>query len=93
MKVSFEAKFIEKLNDQVRYISKDKPQAARKFKRDLIKNLRKDLKQPFHFKKSIYFDNENIRDYVFKGYTSVYEINTQQNCIVVFGFIKYKDSL
>jgi plasmid stabilization system protein ParE len=93
MKVSFEEKFIEKLNDQVRYISKDKPQAARKFKTDLIRNLRKDLKQPFHFKKSRYFDNENIRDYVFKGYISVYEINVQQNCIVVFGFIKHTNSL
>lgn len=93
MKVSFEAKFIEKLNDQVRYISKDKPHAARKFKSDLIKNLRKDLKQPFHFKKSIYYKKENIRDYVFKGYTCVYEIDVEQDIIIVFGFIKYKDSL
>ena len=93
MKVSFEAKFIQKLNDQVRYISKDKPQAARKFKSDLLKNLRKDLEQPFHFKKSRYFENENIRDYVFKGYICVYEIDVEQDIIIVFGFIKYKDSL
>ena len=83
MKVSFEANFIEKLNEQVRYISKDKPKAARKFKNELISNLRKDLKQPFNFKKSKYFEDENIRDYVFKGYTSGYEINTKQNCIVI----------
>jgi mRNA-degrading endonuclease RelE of RelBE toxin-antitoxin system len=93
MKVSFEEKFIEKLNNQVRYISKDKPQAARKFKSDLIKNLRKDLKQPFHFKKSIYYKKDNIQDYVFKGYTCVYEIDVKQDSIIVFGFIKYKDSL
>lgn len=93
MKISFEAKFIEKLNDQVRYISKDKPTAARKFKSDLIKNLREDLKQPFHFKKSIYYKKENIRDYVFKVYTCVYEIDVEQDIIIVFGFIKYKDSL
>ena len=93
MKVSFEAKFIEKLNDQVRYISKDKPKAARKFKTDLIKNLKKDLNQPFNFQKSRYYDDENIRDYVFKGYISVYEINVEQKIIIVFGFIKYKESL
>ena len=93
MKVSFEAKFIEKLNDQVRFISKDKPQAARNFKSDLIKNLRKDLNQPFHYKKSIYYKKENIRDYVFKGYNCVYEIDVDQDIIIVFGFIKYKDSL
>ena len=93
MKVSFEAKFIEKLNDQVHFISKDKPQAARKFKSDLIKNLRKDLNQPFNYKKSIYYKKENIRDYVFKGYTCVYEIDVEQDIIIVFGFIKHKESL
>ena len=45
------------------------------------------------FKKSIYFDNETIRDYVFKGYTCVYEIDVKQNVVNVFGFIKYKQSL
>ncbi|MGQ7944775.1 type II toxin-antitoxin system RelE/ParE family toxin [Flavobacterium sp. WC2509] len=93
MKVSFETRFIEKLNEQVRYISQDKPQAARKFKGDLIKALRKDLKQPFQFKKSIYYKKENIRDYVFKGYTCVYEIDVEQDIIIIFGFIKHKTSL
>ena len=85
--------FLKLLTDQVRYIYKDKPRAALKFRKDLLKNIKKDLKDPFHFKKSIYFDDENIRDYVFKGYTSVCEIDVKQNIIFVFGFIKYKDSL
>ena len=93
MKVNFEARFIEKLNDQIRYVSKDKPQAARKFKSNLIKNIKKDLKLPLSFKKSIYYNDENIRDYVFKGYTCVFEIDIIQDVIIVFGFIKYKDSL
>ena len=93
MKVSFEEKFIIVLNDQVRYISKDKPISSRKFKNELIKNLKKDLKSPYHFKKSRYYDDENIRDYVFKGYTSVYKIDIIQDVIIFFGFIKYKDSL
>ena len=93
MKVSFEEKFIIALNNQVRYISKDKPISSRKFKNELIKNLKKDLKSPYHFKKSRYYDDENIRDYVFKGYTSVYKIDIIQDVIIVFGFIKYKDSL
>ncbi len=32
MKVSFEANFIEKLNEQVRYISKDKPKLLENLK-------------------------------------------------------------
>lgn len=50
MKIRFEKDFLLALNEQVEYIAKDKPKAARKFKSDLVKNLRKDLKRPFHFK-------------------------------------------
>ena len=93
MKIRFEKDFLLALNEQVEYIAKDKPRAARKFKSDLIKNLQKDLKKPFHFKKSIYFGAENIRDYVFKGYVCVYLVNVESNLVTVFGFIKYKESL
>ncbi|WP_396169531.1 type II toxin-antitoxin system RelE/ParE family toxin [Flavobacterium sp.] len=93
MKINISERFMSKLNNQVDYIAADKPQAARKFKNDLLKNIKKDLKQPFHFKKSRYFDNENIRDYVFKGYVVVYEVDIEKKIVYVFGFIKYKDSL
>ena len=53
-----------------------------------MKNLKKDLKQPFNYQKSKYYEDENIRDYVFKGYTSVYNINLEQNTVTVFGLIK-----
>ncbi len=93
MIVSISNEFLKLLTEQVRYIYKDKPRAALKFRKDLLKSIKKDLKQPFHFKKSRYIDNENVRDYVFKGYTCVYEIDVEQDVIIVFGFIKYKDSL
>jgi plasmid stabilization system protein ParE len=81
------------LIDQVRYIYRDKPIAALKFRKDLIRCLKKDLKNPFNFKKSIYFNDVNIRDYVFKGYTTVYKIDMEKNEVLVFGFIKYKNHL
>jgi plasmid stabilization system protein ParE len=93
MRIKFQEEFLSELNDQVHYISKDKPAAARKFKSDLLRNIKKDLKQPFHFKKSRYIDEENIRDYVFKGYVVVYEVDLENEIVSVFGFIKYKDSL
>jgi mRNA-degrading endonuclease RelE of RelBE toxin-antitoxin system len=93
MKIEVTNDFKYHLEKQVRFISKDKPKAAKKFKSDLIKSLRKDLKRPFYFKKSIHFDNENIRDYVFKGYVCVYFIDTENKIVTVFGFIKYKESL
>ncbi|QSW89744.1 MULTISPECIES: type II toxin-antitoxin system RelE/ParE family toxin [Flavobacterium] len=93
MKISFTEDFLFALNNQVHYIAKDKPRAARKFKNDLIKNIKKDIQNPFHFKKSRYFENENIRDYVFKGYVSIYEVNVDENKVVFFAFIKYRNSL
>jgi hypothetical protein len=93
MTVRISNEFLKLLTAQVRFIYKAKPRAALKFRKDLLKNIKKDLKQPFHFKKSRYFDDENIRDYIFKGYVSVYEINIDMKTVSVFGFIKYKDSL
>lgn len=93
MKIEITKDFRLDLDSQVRYISKDKPIAARRFKTDLIKNIKKDLSKPFSFKKSQYYNDENIRDYIFKGYTIVYYIDVERKTISVFGFIKYKDSL
>ncbi len=92
MKINFTKAFISDLDKQVLYISGDKPIAAKKFKKDLIRNLKKDLQNPFHFKESIYFNDELVRDYVFKGYTSIYQINEKDNSVEVFGFIKYRNS-
>lgn len=50
MKIEITKDFRFDLESQVRYISKDKPLAARKFKVDLIKKIKKDLKNPFYFK-------------------------------------------
>lgn len=93
MKINFTEDFLFALEDQVDYIAQDKPKAARKFKNDLIKKIKKDLQNPFLFKKSQYFDIESIRDYVFKGYVSVYEVDIDKQTIIVFGFIKYRNSL
>ena len=93
MKINFQDEFLLELNDLVGFISQDKSSTARKFKIDLLKNLKKDLKHPFLFKKSKYFNSENVRDYVFKGYTIVYQINSIEKNVSVLALIKYKDSL
>jgi plasmid stabilization system protein ParE len=77
----------------VDFISKDKPLAARKFKNEVIKNIQRDLKQPFLFKKSIYFEDENIRDYVFKGYTIVFKIDMKLETVLVVAILKNRNSI
>jgi len=48
---------------------------------------------PYKFKQSIYFDSEEIRDLVFKGYTIPYKIDEVKNQIVIIGINKYKRDL
>ncbi|TRX41373.1 type II toxin-antitoxin system RelE/ParE family toxin [Flavobacterium restrictum] len=93
MKIKLTIEFNYDLKDIINFISKDKPVAARKFKIELIKKIQKDLKQPFLFKKSIYFEDENIRDYVFKGYTVVFMVDAELELVSVVAILKHRNSI
>ena len=92
MRIKLTIEFNYDLNDIVDFISKDKPIAARKFKIEIIKKIQKDLKKPFLFKKSIYFEDENIRDYVFKGYAVVFKADIELETVSVVAILKHKKS-
>ena len=53
--------------------------------KNLIIAIKKDLQFPYNFKKSIYFDDEDYGDYVHKGYTVTYEINNEEQPVVILG--------
>jgi plasmid stabilization system protein ParE len=75
MRILFKDSFLERLENQIDYISSDSPKRARKFKNDLLSRIKEISDNPYKFRKSIYFDNSNIRDLIFKGYTVVFRIN------------------
>ena len=90
MKVKFSGVFYNQLKEIVSYIAKDKPIALRKFKKNLIIAIKKDLQFPYNYKKSIYFDDDDYRDYVHKGYTVTYQINNEKQLVIILGIIKNK---
>ena len=92
MKIKLTEKFKYQLGDIVIFISKDKPLAARKFKNDLISKIKIDCVNLFHFKKSIYFEEELYRDYVFKGYTTILKVDVKQEIVYVIGIVKHRNS-
>ena len=92
MKIKLTIEFNHDLNEIVDFISKDKPLAARKFKIEIIKMMQKDLTDPFLFKKSIYFEDENIRDYVFKGFTIVIKADIELDLVTIVAILKHKNS-
>ena len=87
MKIEFTIDFRLTLEDQIRFIAKDKPKAARSFKSAFIKSIKKDLIAPFQFKKSKYFENNCVKEYIFKGYSIIYFVDLEMKIITVFGFI------
>lgn len=91
MKLKITRSFKDKLNDQIEYIAKDKPTAARKFKSIVIKRIKEIPNMPYRNRKSIFFDREDIRDLIVKGYIIVYKIDKANNAIEVFGFTKYEE--
>ncbi len=48
---------------------------------------------PFKFRQSIYFEDESIRDLIFKGYTVAYKIEENRDRIIIIGIKKYQESL
>lgn len=92
MKLKISTSFRDKLNHQIEFIAKDKPLAARKFKSELISKIKQITHMPYMHRKSQFFDREDIRDLIYKGYVVVYKVNEKNDIIEVFGLIKYEDA-
>jgi plasmid stabilization system protein ParE len=92
MKIKFSKAFSQRLNDQVDYIANDKPSAARKFKLELMKRIKNIPHVSYGNRKSIFFDRNDIRDLIYKGYVIVYKINEVEKSIEVFGFVKWEEN-
>lgn len=91
MKIEILLTFREKLGYQLAYIAKDKPEAARNFKKEIIKRIKQLPQRPYSNRKSIYFDRLDIRDLILKGYVIVYKVDEIKKTIIVFGFTRFED--
>lgn len=89
MKITLDDKFKNSLDNILDFIALDSLNQSKKFNRDLFKQIYKIPDMPYKFRKSIHFNDENIRDLVFKGYTVPYLIDDE--VIVVLGIVKYME--
>lgn len=90
MKIVFKDTFLNRLSNQVDFIAQDSPERARNFKNQILKEIDKIPEFPLKHRQSIYFEDENIRDLIYKGYTIVYRIKPPK--IEVFGFLKHQNN-
>ena len=84
MKIIYKTTFERELIQIVDYIAQDKKSASLKFAYELEKSILLILDNPLKYKQSIYFNDKNIRDMTYKGYTIVYEINFEKELIEIF---------
>lgn len=88
MKIIFSLKFKNELRHIVNFIRLDSPFYAKEFFND-IKSICKNLSfMPYKNRKSLSFDDENIRDLIFKSYVIPYSINENKNEILILGIYK-----
>lgn len=90
MKIIKSKKFSDNLENIAFFIAKDSVDMAIKFIDDLEKNIEDLDFFPYKYRKSEYFNNEEIRDFVFKGYTIPYFIDKSNQNIVLLTIFKYR---
>jgi plasmid stabilization system protein ParE len=91
MRIKILKAFRLKFNKQLDYISQDKPGAARKFRKDILEEIKGVAQMPYKHRQSVHFNDSTIREFSFKGYLIIYRIKPDE--IEVFGFIKYTKGL
>jgi len=77
------------LDNILDYIAGDGVSYAIKFNRKLEKSINNIPHFPYKSRKSWYHDDEDIRDYIFKGYTIPYLIDNEKNQIVLLDIFKW----
>jgi plasmid stabilization system protein ParE len=90
MKIVYKDTFVQRLEKQLKYLSENNPKSAIELKVVLIKKIKEIPENPYLFRKSIYFENDLIRDLIYKGYTVVFRINEHQ--IEIFGFTRFQEN-
>lgn len=93
MIIIYQPRFIDSFANILDYISIDSKNNAINFKKDIKERIENIPSMPFKCRKSIYFNDDNIRDLIFKGYTIVYKINEKDETLLIVGIKKYQQEL
>jgi len=93
MQIIKEESFLLSLQNIIGFIAEDSIDRALKFEIDLREKLTTLDNFPYKFRQFIYFDNEDIRDYIFMGYVIPYFIDITNDRIVILNIVKYKNEI
>jgi plasmid stabilization system protein ParE len=91
MKITFSPHFKRALESILTYIGKESKAKAKQFNKDLFIAIGTLDHFPYKCRRSIYFESEEVRDYVFMGYTIPYLIDKPKDTIVILDIFKWTD--
>jgi len=91
LQIVYNPTFIRRFNNIWEHISNDGAGYANKFKGDLKVKIESIPNFPNKSRKSFYYEDDNIRDYIFKGYTIPYLIDNEKNQILILDIFKWVD--
>ena len=81
--------FTERLDNILSYIAEDSLNRAFDFNDHLEEKIQNIPYMHYKYRKSIFHNNENIRDMIFKGYVISYLIDKENSRIVLLDIIKW----
>lgn len=82
MRIDYSPEFQIELKKIQKFILKDNITASRKFVIDVKEQIHDIPNMPYKYRKSYYYDDEKVRDMVFRGYTIIYKIYDNYIAIV-----------
>ncbi len=89
MKIVYEQQFKEQLKAIIEFIARDNSRAAVSFRNNLKSRMQSLTDYPYACRKSLYFDDNSIYDLVYRGYTVIYRIVSDE--IRVLDMFKWQD--
>jgi len=93
MRIEYSEVFLRQLDAQTRYIARDKPAAAKRFRKNVMREVRRVTQSPFSNRQSVFFEDRNYRDLVFKGFKVTYFIDEKKPVVLVIGLVNMQRGL
>jgi len=92
MQIVKDERYYLDLTDIMDLIARDSVQRAILFQSNLDTLIDDIVNFPLKYRKSIYFDDVNIIDLIFKGYVVPYEVDMDSLTITILGIVKWKST-
>lgn len=83
--------YLNELKKILSFIAQDSVNRAKVFKKQLDLRVDNLPHFPYKYRQSFHYENENVRDLIYKGYTIVYRINQKNESIEVIDIFKWVD--